>query len=92
MARNALEVLKISIDVLCRRAVFEVDDLRAAIDRVRPDAMIVDANCWGAISVADALDVPWLVFSPFTPYLRSGRCAAIRSWTAPAARCPWPAS
>ena len=71
MARNALEVLKISIDVLCRRAVFEVDDLRAAIDRVRPDAMIVDANCWGAISVADALDVPWLVFSPFTPYLRS---------------------
>ena len=71
MARNALDVLKISIDVLCRRAVLEVEDLRAAIDRVRPDAMIVDANCWGAISVADALEVPWMVFSPFTPYLRS---------------------
>ncbi|MBV8860982.1 MAG: glycosyltransferase family 1 protein [Mycobacterium sp.] len=71
MAQNALDVLKISIDVLCRRAVFEVDDLRNAIDRVRPDAVIVDANCWGAISAADAGDRPWLVFSPFTPYLRS---------------------
>jgi MGT family glycosyltransferase len=71
LARNALDVLKISIDVLCRRAVWEVDDLRSAIDRTRPDAVIVDANCWGAISVADAGDVPWLVFSPFTPYLRS---------------------
>lgn len=71
MARNALDVLKMSIDVLCRRAVFEVDDLRAAIDRVRPDAVIVDANCWGAMSVAEAADIPWLVFSPFTPYLRS---------------------
>ncbi|MBV9353169.1 MAG: glycosyltransferase, partial [Mycobacterium sp.] len=54
MARNALDVLKMSIDVLCRRAVFEVDDLRAAIDRVRPDAVIVDANCWGAMSIAEA--------------------------------------
>ncbi len=71
MARGALDVLKMSIDVLCRRAVFEVDDLRAAIERVRPDVVIVDANCWGAISVSDASDLPWLVFSPFTPYLRS---------------------
>jgi MGT family glycosyltransferase len=70
-ARNALDVLKISIDVLCSRAVLEVDDLRSAIDRTSPDAVIVDANCWGAISVADAGDLPWLVFSPFTPYLRS---------------------
>jgi MGT family glycosyltransferase len=71
LARSALGVLKTSIDVLCRRAVFEVDDLRTAIDRVRPDAVIVDANCWGAMSVAEASGVPWLVFSPFTPYLRS---------------------
>ena len=33
MARNALDVLKMSIDVLCRRAVLEVDDLRAAIEQ-----------------------------------------------------------
>ena len=71
MARNALDVLKMSIDVLCRRAVLEVEDLRSAIERVRPDAVIIDANCWGAMSAADADDLPWLVFSPFTPYLRS---------------------
>ncbi|MGA8544403.1 MAG: glycosyltransferase [Mycobacterium sp.] len=71
LARNALDVLKISIDVLCRRAVLEVDDLRSAIDRTRPDVVIVDANCWGGIAVAEAGDVPWLVFSPFSPYLRS---------------------
>lgn len=70
-ARNALGVLKISIDTLCRRAVLEVDDLRRAVDASRPDAIIVDANCWGAMSAADAGDIPWLVFSPFTPYLRS---------------------
>ena len=71
LACNALGVLKMSIDVLCRRAVLEVDDLNAAIDRVEPDVLIVDANCWGAMSMADAGDIPWLVFSPFTPYLRS---------------------
>lgn len=71
LAPNALGVLKETIDVLCRRAVIEVDDLRRALARVRPDAVIVDANCWGAMSAAEASGVAWLVFSPFTPYLRS---------------------
>lgn len=71
LARNALDVLKTSIDVLCRRAVLEVEDLRDAMQRVRPEVVIVDANCWGAMSLADAGETPWLVFSPFTPYLRS---------------------
>jgi MGT family glycosyltransferase len=71
LARNALGVLKTTIDVLCRRAVIEVSDLGRALTRVRPDAVIVDANCWGAMSMAEASGVGWLVFSPFTPYLRS---------------------
>ena len=33
LARNALEVLKFSIDVLCRRAVFEVHDCGARSTR-----------------------------------------------------------
>jgi MGT family glycosyltransferase len=70
-ARGALGVLKLSIDVLCRRAALEVRDLRRAVETVRPAAIIVDANCWGAMSAADAGSIPWLVFSPFTPYLRS---------------------
>jgi hypothetical protein len=71
LARNALDVLKLSIDVLCRRAMLEVDDLGEAIARVQPDTVIVDANCWGAMSVAEVERRPWLVFSPFTRYLRS---------------------
>ncbi|OBK96111.1 glycosyl transferase [Mycobacterium asiaticum] len=71
LARNAFGVLERSIDVLCRRAVIEVEDLERAIAQVQPDVVIVDANCWGAISAAEADNRPWLVFSPFTPYLRS---------------------
>ncbi|NTY58076.1 glycosyltransferase [Mycolicibacterium sphagni] len=71
LARNALGVLKRSTDVLCRRAAIEVGDYRRAVEQVRPDAVIIDANCWGAISAAEVGDVPWSLFSPFTPYLRS---------------------
>ncbi|MCX2932479.1 glycosyltransferase [Mycobacterium sp. CVI_P3] len=71
LARNAVGVLKRSTDVLCRRAVIEVEDYRGAVEQVRPDVVIVDANCWGAISAAEVGGVPWAVFSPFTPYLSS---------------------
>jgi hypothetical protein len=71
LARNALGVLSRSIDVLCRRSVIEVDDLQSTIAQVEPDTVIVDANYWGAMSTAEASGLPWLVFSPFTPYLRS---------------------
>lgn len=71
LERNAFGVLRATIDVLCRRAALEVDDLRRAIARVRPGLVIVDANCWGAMSVMEASPLPWLIFSPFTPYLRS---------------------
>jgi len=70
-AGNAFGVLKMTIDVLCHRAALEVGDLAAAIDQVHPDALIIDANCWGAMSAADAGTTPWSVFSPFTPFLQS---------------------
>lgn len=70
-ARNTFDALKMTLDVLCLRAELEVDDLSQAIDEVRPDAMLIDANCWGAMSVADPGDINWAVFSPFTPFLNS---------------------
>jgi MGT family glycosyltransferase len=70
-ARNAFGVLKMTLEVLCQRAELEVADLQRAIDEVRPDALIIDANCWGAMSAADAGDIGWAVFSPFTPFLNS---------------------
>ena len=70
-ARGAFGVLEMTLDVLCRRAELEIADLDRAIAEVRPDALIVDANCWGAMSAADAGELPWAVFSPFTPFLQS---------------------
>jgi MGT family glycosyltransferase len=70
-ASNPRAALKRSVDVFYRRAVYEVADFTDAITRTRPDALIVDVNCWGAQSVADAFDIPWACFSPYTPALQS---------------------
>ena len=41
-----------------RRAAHEVADLRDAIARVHPDALLIDVKCWGALSAAEAGDIP----------------------------------
>ena len=70
-APNFRAALKMAIEVFCRRAVHEVSDFTDAVARIRPDAVIVDVNCWGALSAADAGDIPWLCFTPYTPFLKS---------------------
>jgi UDP:flavonoid glycosyltransferase YjiC (YdhE family) len=63
--------LKRGVATFGRRAVHEVADLGDAIARVGPDALLVDVNCWGALSTAEAADIPWACFAPYTPPLRS---------------------
>ena len=70
-ASNPRGALKRAVDVFCRRAAYEVADFNDAVERTRPDALLVDVNCWGALSVADARDTPWACFSPYTPALQS---------------------
>jgi UDP:flavonoid glycosyltransferase YjiC (YdhE family) len=70
-ATNPRAALSLSVAVFGRRAVYEVPDLADAVARVRPDGVLVDVNCWGALSAAEAGDVPWTCFSPYTPPLRS---------------------
>jgi MGT family glycosyltransferase len=70
-APNPRAALTMAVDVFCRRAAYEVADFTDAIARTTPDALIVDVNCWGALSVADARDIPWASFSPYTPALQS---------------------
>jgi MGT family glycosyltransferase len=70
-ATNPHAALKLSVAVFGRRAVHEVADLADAVARVHPDALLVDVNCWGALSAAEAGDIPWACFSPYTPPLRS---------------------
>ena len=68
---SALRLASRSVEMLVRRAAIEVPDIERAIRSVNPDVMLVDANCWGAISAAETKQIPWLVFSPFIPYLDS---------------------
>ncbi len=49
----------------------EVGDLRGAIDLVRPDALIVDANFQGGAAAAEASGLPWCQYSPFPPVFES---------------------
>jgi MGT family glycosyltransferase len=49
----------------------EVGDLGGAIDDVRPDALIVDANFQGGAAIAEASGLPWCQYSPFPPVFES---------------------
>jgi MGT family glycosyltransferase len=68
---RVLQSAEDTVRVLSKRAVWEVDDFTGAVGEVDPDMILVDTNCWGAMSAAEAQARPWVVFSPFTPYLRS---------------------
>ena len=70
-ATNPRAALKLSVAVFGRRAAHEVGDFAGAVARVQPDALLVDVNCWGALSAAEAGGIPWACFSPYTPLLRS---------------------
>jgi MGT family glycosyltransferase len=71
MAANGREALRVAFDVFGSRAPLEVEDLMAAIETERPDALIVDPNTWGAAIAAEASRLPWATFYPYTPLLRS---------------------
>lgn len=68
-ASNPIGALKLSISAFARRASREVDDLTRALASVEPDGVLLDVNCWGAQSAAEATDLPWACFSPYTPAL-----------------------
>ena len=63
--------LKLGVTAFARRAEHEVADLADAVASVAPDALLIDVNCWGALSAAEAGDIPWACFSPYTPPLES---------------------
>ena len=56
---------------LSSRASVEAPDLARAIDRHDPDVLLIDVNCWGAATVAEASGRPWAVYSPYLLPLRS---------------------
>ncbi len=53
-----------ALRIIGARARHDADDLREAIAAERPDALLVDVLCWGALSAAEAWGGPWACFSP----------------------------
>jgi MGT family glycosyltransferase len=47
------------------RAPFEVEDLRASHEALKPDLLVVDANAWGAAAFAEGVGRPWAMFLPY---------------------------
>lgn len=70
-AANPRGALRVGVQAFGRRAGYEVDDLARAVADFGPDALVIDVNCWGALSAAEAGPVPWMCFTPYTPALRS---------------------
>ncbi|MGX5714741.1 glycosyltransferase [Arthrobacter sp. MAHUQ-56] len=70
-AGNPRAALASSVATFTGRARFDAPDLRAAMDTVKPDLLVVDINSWGARIVAEASGLPWATFSPYTPPLTS---------------------
>lgn len=60
-----------SVGTFADRAEFDAPDLQEAIDRERPDALIIDINSWGAAATAESSGLPWAMFSPYPLALRS---------------------
>jgi MGT family glycosyltransferase len=55
-----------------------------AIALERPDALLVDINCWGALAAAEAWGGPWATFCPYPMFLRSRNVPPFGPGLAPA--------
>jgi MGT family glycosyltransferase len=69
--RSPIGGVRSTLRTLAERAVSEGPDLARAIDCSDPDVLLIDINCWGAATVAEASGRPWAVYSPYLPPLPS---------------------
>lgn len=70
-ARSPIGALRRSMRTFLDRAVLEVEDLRAAVRTESPDAVFVDAICWGAGSFAETTGLPWAWVAVFPVAIES---------------------
>ncbi|MGH2832128.1 MAG: glycosyltransferase, partial [Solirubrobacteraceae bacterium] len=79
-AGRGQRALRIFLD----RAEHEVPDLRGAIERQKPDLLLIDCMTWGAAAVAEASGIPWALFVPYPMPLRSSQAPPYGLGLAPA--------
>ncbi len=64
-ARTPLGATRRLFAAFARRAEYEIEELGAALERVRPDLTWIDINCIGASAAAEAAGVPWGHYLPY---------------------------
>jgi MGT family glycosyltransferase len=70
-ARSQADRGRRALITFAARAAPEAVDLGEAIERHRPGALLLDVNCWGAATVAEASGLPWAMLSPYLLMARS---------------------
>lgn len=60
-----------ALSTFAQRSLGEAPDLARAIERDRPDVLVIDINCWGAATVAEASGLPWAMYAPYLLPLHS---------------------
>lgn len=69
-ARNQRDALGRAMRTFHSRSRHDAADLEQGIADTRPDAVLLDTNCWGAQTVAEAWGGPWAAFVPYPMPLR----------------------
>lgn len=65
LASNPVKQFNLALACWLSRAPYEVEDLSATCDELRPDLLVIDANSWGASAYAAAQSRPWAMFLPY---------------------------
>jgi MGT family glycosyltransferase len=63
--RSPRRAILSTLRTFTERAGREAPNLAAAIDRHDPDVLLIDINCWGAATAAEASGRPWAMYSPY---------------------------
>ena len=63
--RSPLGAIRSVMSTFVERSAHEAPDLQRAIAQCDPDVLLIDINCWGAATVAEASGLPWAMYSPY---------------------------
>ncbi len=63
--RSQLGAIRSVFRAFLKRSASEAPDLEGAIAEHNPDVLLIDINCWGAATVAEASGRPWAMYSPY---------------------------
>jgi UDP:flavonoid glycosyltransferase YjiC (YdhE family) len=63
--RSQLGAIRSVFRAFLKRSASEGPDLERALAKHDPDLLLIDINCWGAATVAEASGRPWAMYSPY---------------------------